>query len=196
MRFDTKQHPFYCGIELHARPLSLCLVHQDGAILVHRHMPAGPEPFLKAVAPYRAPLVVAVACLFTWYWRADLCAREGIPFVLGHALYMQAMHGGNAKNDQIDAQNIAVLLRGGRLPQAYVSPAEMRATRDLRRRRRPLMRKRAELLTHVQQTHRQYTLPESGTKIAYQTHRAGGGRALCRSRRPKERRGGPRPERL
>jgi len=24
--------------------------------------------------------------LFTWYWLADLCAKEKIAFVLGHAL--------------------------------------------------------------------------------------------------------------
>jgi hypothetical protein len=63
---------------------------------------------------------MAVACIFTWYWLADLCAQEGLPFVLGHALYMQAIHGGKATNDKIDAQKIAVLLRGGMLPQAYV----------------------------------------------------------------------------
>ena len=173
MRFYTKQHQFYCGIDLHARTMYLCVLNQDGEILVHRNMPAGPEPFLKAVAPYRTDLVVCVECIFTWYWLADLCAREGIPFVLGHALYMKAMHGGKAKNDKIDAQKIAVLLRGGMLPQAYVYPAEMRATRDLLRRRIHLMRKRAELLTHVQQTNSQYNLPEIGKKIAYKANRAG-----------------------
>jgi transposase len=35
------------------------------------------------------------------------------------------------------------------------------------------MRQRAELLAHVQQTHGQYTLPDIGKKIAYQTNRAG-----------------------
>jgi hypothetical protein len=70
----------------------VCILHQGGEILVHRHMPAGPDPFLKAIAPYRADLVVGVACLFTWYWLADLCAREGLPVVLGHALYMQARY--------------------------------------------------------------------------------------------------------
>jgi hypothetical protein len=49
-------------------------------------MKAAPEAFLKAVAPYRDGLVVAVECIFTWYWLADLCAEQGIPFVLGHAL--------------------------------------------------------------------------------------------------------------
>src|SRR6266849_6258478 len=172
MRFYTKQHQFYCGIDLHARTMYLCVLNQDGEILVHRNMPAGPEPFLKAIAPYREDLVVCVECIFTWYWLADLCAREGIPFVLGHALYMKAIHGGKAKNDKIDAQKIAVLLRGGMLPQAYVYPAEMRATRDLLRRRMHLMRKRAELLTHIQNTNSQYNLPEIGKKIAYKANRA------------------------
>ena len=66
-----------------------------------------------------------------------------MPFVLGHALYMKALPGGKAKHDRIEAQNIAVLLREGMLPQAYGYPAEMRATRDLLRRRIHLMRTRA-----------------------------------------------------
>jgi transposase len=173
MRFYTNQHPFYCGIDLHARSMYVCILRHDGAMLLHRNMKAAPEPFLQAVAPYRDGLVVAVECIFTWYWRADLCAAEGIPFVLGHARYMKAIHGGKAKNDKSDAQKIAALLRGGMLPHAYVYPAEMRATRDLLRRRTHLMRKRAELLAPVQNTNSQYNLPEIGKKIAYQANRAG-----------------------
>jgi transposase len=94
----------------------LCILNQDGEILKHRNMKAAPEPFLKAIAPYREDLVVCVECIFTWYWLADLCAREGIAFVLGHALYMKDIHGGKAKNAKIDAHKIAVLLRGGMLP--------------------------------------------------------------------------------
>jgi hypothetical protein len=86
---------------------------------------------------------------------------------------MKAIHGGKAKNDKIDAQKIAVLLRGGLLPQASGSPAQMRATRDLLRRRTHLMRKRAELLAHVQNTNSQYNLPEIGKKLAYKANRDG-----------------------
>jgi transposase len=173
MRFYTTPHKFYCGIDLHARTMYLCILNQEGEILLHRNMKAAPEPFLKAIAPYREDLVVCVECIFTWYWLADLCAREEIAFVLGHALYMKAIHGGKAKNDKIDAHKIAVLRRGGMLPQAYVYPAEMRATRDLLRRRMSFMRQRAALLTHVQQTNSQYNLPEIGKKIAYKANREG-----------------------
>ena len=127
---------------------------------------AAPEPFLELIAPYRGDLAVAAECMFTWYWLADLCEREGIVFVLGHALYMRPIHGGKAKNDRIDAHKIAALLRGGMLPQAYVYPPEMRATRDLMRRRNYLMRKRAELLVHIQNTNSQYNLPAFGARLA------------------------------
>jgi transposase len=86
---------------------------------------------------------------------------------------MKAIHGGKAKHDKIDAHKIAVLLRGGMLPQAYVYPAEMRATRDLLRRRMHLMRKRAELLAHIQNTNSQYNLPEIHKKLAYKANRDG-----------------------
>ncbi len=154
-------------------PWSVCILSQEGEILLHRQMKAAPEPFLKAIAPDREGLVVAVDCLFTWYWLADLCAEQGIPFVLGHALDMKAIHGGTAKHDTLDSQNIAALLRGGMLPQADVYPAAMRATRDLLRRRTHLMRQRAELLAHVQHTNSPDNLPEIGTKIAYQANREG-----------------------
>jgi hypothetical protein len=119
-RFYTTQHQCYCGIDLHARSLYVCMVNQDGEVLVHRHMQAAPEAFLKAVAPQRDGLVVAVEWVFTWYWLADLCAQEGIPFVLGHALYLKAIQGGKAKHDTIDSQKNAALRRGGTLPQASV----------------------------------------------------------------------------
>jgi hypothetical protein len=41
------------------------VLNQEGEILLHQKMKAGPEPFLKALAPYREDLVVWVECLFT-----------------------------------------------------------------------------------------------------------------------------------
>lgn len=173
MRFYTDQHMHYCGIDLHAKTMYVCLLDQAGEVVVHKNLPSSPEAFLEAVAPYRDGLVVAAECVFTGYWLADLCAREGIVFVLGHALMMKAIHGGKAKNDRIDALEIATLLRGGMLPQAYVYPAGMRATRDLRRRRLHLVRKRGQLLAHIQMTRHQYNLPPLGKRIAYPSNREG-----------------------
>jgi transposase len=173
MNFYTQQHKHSCGIDLHAKALYVCILDQTGAKLFHKNRPTTPEAFLRAIAPYREELVVGVECMFTWYWLADLCQQAGIAFVLGHAFYMKAIHGGKAKNDKIDAHKIAVLLRGGMFPLAYVYPAEMGATRDLLRRRCHLVRQRAELLAHIQNTHSQYNLPEIGKRLTHKANREG-----------------------
>ena len=173
MKFYTEQHKYYCGIDLHARTLYVCIIDQKGEIVKHKNIDATPEAFLDIIKKYREDVVVAVECMFAWYWLADLCAKENIPFVLGHALYMKAIHGGKAKNDRIDAHKIAALLRGGMIPMAYVYPSEMRATRDLLRRRNHLMRKRADLLAHIQNTNHQYNLPRFKKNICYKGNREG-----------------------
>lgn len=91
-----------------------------------------------------------------------MCEAEGIDFILGHALYMKSIHGVKTKNDRIDSLEIARLIRGGNFPLAYVYPPEMRATRDLMRRRNHFVRKRAELIGHIQNTTMQYNLEPLG----------------------------------
>ena len=118
MNFYTQHHKHSCGIDLHARALYICILDQQGTKLVHKNLPTTPEAFLRGIAPYREEVVVGVEGMFTWDWVADLWSKEGIAFALGHALYMKAIHGGKAKNDKSDAQQIAVLLRGGLFPQA------------------------------------------------------------------------------
>ena len=142
MRFYKQQHPFYCGIDLHAKTMYVCIVNQAGEILVHRDIKTRPDAFLRLIEPYREGLVVGVECMFSWYWLSDLCDTQQIDFVLGHALYMKAIHGGKTKNDKIDSEKIAMMLRGGMMPIAYVYPKPMRATRDLLRRRTYLVRTR------------------------------------------------------
>ena len=172
MRFYSQAHRFYCGVDLHARTMYLCILDHAGNIVLHKEVPAEPGAFLEAIAPFRDNLVVACECLFCWYWLADLCQAENIAFVLGHALYMKAIHGGKAKTDKIDAHKIAVLLRGGMLPQAYVYPRGMRETRDLLRRRSFLVRRRAEALVHLTNTNSQYNQPPFARKLAYAANRA------------------------
>ena len=90
----TGQHRHGCGIDLHARTKYVCILDSQGEALVHENLKAKPEAFLEVVTAYREGLVVAVECIYTWHWLGDLCAKEGIAFVLGHALYSKAIHGG------------------------------------------------------------------------------------------------------
>jgi transposase len=164
-------HAYYCGIDLHARSLYVHVLDDTGSTRLERDIPASPAAVLDALAPYRDGVVVGCECLFAWYWLADLCEREAIPFVLGHALAMKAIHGGKAKNDRLDAATLAGLLKGGLFPLAYVYPKDKRETRDLLRRRSFFVRQRAQLIAHVQNTNSQYNLPPFDKKLTYKGNR-------------------------
>jgi transposase len=171
MRYYTRQHKYYCGIDLHSKMMYVCVIDAQGAVLLHRNINSNPKEFREAIAPYRDDVVVAVECMFCWYWLADLCADEGISFVLGHAQYMKVIHGTKAKNDKIDSLKIAMLARSGMFPESYVYPREMRGVRDLMRRRSFFVQRRSELYAHVQMTYQQFNFSPPGTKIVYRKHR-------------------------
>src|SRR4051794_10564963 len=171
MRLYTGQHRFYAGIDLHARSLYAHVLDDRGRTVLDRDLPASPDAFLDAVKPYRDGLVVGAECMFAWYWLADLCEDERIPFVLGHALYMKAIHGGKAKTDRIDAGKLAAMLRGGLFPMAYAYPRAKRPTRDLLRRRSFFVRQRAQLIAHIQNTNGQFNHPPFPKKLTYAGNR-------------------------
>ena len=167
MRFYTNSHPYYCGIDLHARTLYVCILNQAGEKVVHREIKADPQALLGLLEPYIGNVIVGVECMHCWYWVSDICEDNGIDFILGHALYMKAIHGGKAKNDKIDSYKIAMLMRGGTFPLAYVYPKEMRATRDLLRRRCKLVRFGADLKAHVKNTLSQYNEAPHNLNLRY-----------------------------
>jgi transposase len=172
MRTYNAPHAYYCGIDLHARTLYVHVLDDKGVTRLEQDVTASPAAVLDALKPYREGLVVGCECMFAWYWLADLCERESIPFVLGHALAMRLIHGGKAKNDRIDAQKIAGLLKGGFFPMAYVYPKAKRETRDLLRRRSFFVRQRAQLIAHIQNTNSQYNLPPFTKKLTYKGNRS------------------------
>jgi transposase len=165
---DTR---FYAGIDLHARSLFLTILDRDGHARFARNLPAQPEPFLRAVAPFQDGLVVACECMHCWYWLADTCRDHAIAFVLGHAWAMRAIHGSKTKCDRHDAEAIARLLKGGNFPLAYAYPKERRGLRDLLRARLRLVRQRAELYGHVHTARRQANLPPVSSDVKYKSKR-------------------------
>jgi len=42
MIFYTQQHKYYCGIDLHARKMYVCIVDQKGKVMVHENIKTDP----------------------------------------------------------------------------------------------------------------------------------------------------------
>jgi transposase len=103
--------------------------------------------------------------MFGWYWLADACKAAGLHFVLAHALYLKAIHGGKNKNDRIDSEKIAHLLRSNLIPPGYVYPAEKRPLRALLRQRLLYVWNRSELLARIQSHQLAYNRPTSRQNI-------------------------------
>ena len=171
MRYLTATAASYVGVDLHARTLFVCVLDAAGTVRLSRNLPARPEPFLAALAPFRPDLLVGCECVHSWYWLADTCRREAIPFALGHAWGLKAVHGSKTKSDAHDAEVIARLLRGGNFPLAYAYPHERRGLRDLLRTRLRLVRQRAELYGHVHTVRRQLNLAPVGSDVKYRSKR-------------------------
>ena len=58
MNFYTKQHQYYCGIDLHAKTMYLCIVSQEGNLVLQRNIRTDPEVFLKTIERYRDDIVI------------------------------------------------------------------------------------------------------------------------------------------
>ena len=78
MNFYNNIHPYYCGIDLHARSLYVCIIDQQGETLVHKEISANPKQLQNLLEPYIGSVVVGVECRHCWYWVADLCEEINV----------------------------------------------------------------------------------------------------------------------
>src|SRR5262249_46683554 len=171
MRFLTQTAASYVGVDLHARTLFLCVLDAAGTVQLARNLPAKPEPFRAAVEPFRPDLVVGCECMHSWYWLADTCRQHNIPFALGHAFGIKAVHASKTKSDAHDAEILAPLPRGANSPPAPASPSERRGLAALPRPRLRLARQRADLSGHAHPVRRQLTLDPTGSDVKYKGKR-------------------------
>ena len=151
MKYYKCTTEYACGIDLHTQQMYICLMDREGNRLIHTNVKGNDfDYFLRRIEPYRHDLTVCAECCFNWYWLADACEAAGLKFVLAHALYMKLIHGGKNKNDRIDSEKIAHLLRSNLIPPSYVYPRAKRPLRALLRQRITYVWRRAELLARLQ----------------------------------------------
>lgn len=135
MEFIQINAQYYCGIDWNGRGMFVTILDAAGNTYFPRDMKNDFKTFLGFIKPYLPDIAVGVESTYNWYWSGDGCHDAGIPFYPGYALYMKAISGGKKKSDRLDSRTLANLMRGNLFPRAYAYPREMRATRELLRRR-------------------------------------------------------------
>jgi transposase len=165
MQYHQINSKYYCGIDLHSKSIFVCIMDKEGKIYYHRNMRNDFDNFKETIQPFLPDIAVGCEASGYFYWLADGCRENNIPFYLGHALYMRAISDEKKKNDFINSKTISDLMRANLLPYAFTYPSEWRSTRDLLRRRRRMVRIRAEAYTHIQSTFKQHGIMDALHKI-------------------------------
>ena len=125
--------PQIVGMDLHRRRSVLVRMTEDGQKLGTARITNSPARLAAEIA--RAglhPKVVLEAC-YGWYWAADTLAAAGAEVHLAHPLGVKAFSHRRVKNDELDARDLADLLRMGRLAEAWIAPPEIRELREITR---------------------------------------------------------------
>jgi len=76
----------------------ICIMDKEGNIQLHRNIRNDFKLFITLITQYKDNISVGVELMHSYYWLADGCIEHRIPFYLGHAYYMKAIHGGKKKN--------------------------------------------------------------------------------------------------
>ena len=131
--------PQIVGMDLHRRRSVLVRMTEDGRKLATARITNSPARLAAEIR--RAglhPKVVLEAC-YGWYWAADTLAAAGAEVHLAHPLGVKAFSHRRVKNDELDARDLADLLRMGRLAEAWIAPPEIRELREITRYRGKLV---------------------------------------------------------
>jgi transposase len=141
--------PQIVGMDLHRRRSVLVRMAEDGHKLSTARIANSPARLAAEIK--RAglhPKVVLEAC-YGWYWAADTLTAAGAEVHLAHPLGVKAFSHRRVKNDELDARDLADLLRMGRLAEAWIAPAEIRELREITRYRGKLVQLRTSCKDQV-----------------------------------------------
>jgi transposase len=139
----------YVGIDLHRRRSVIVRRDHEGNTLdVTQVMNDDAVAFSRAVTAAGEHPEVVLEATYGWYWAADLLDELGCNVHLAHPLGNDWGHR-RVKNDTRDAEDLADLLRLGRLAEAWIAPPEVRELRELVRHRAKLVALRSGLKAQV-----------------------------------------------
>src|SRR5437867_1902223 len=138
----------HVGIDLDKRSSQIAVLTEDGEVVQHRlaNDAAGLEKFFAQLPPHTP---IAIEASGTWWWLVDLLEQLGHAPVLSNPKQTKAIAAARLKNDRVDAERLALLLRGDLLPTVWIPPAELREARELIRHRVQLVWLRGEIRNRV-----------------------------------------------
>src|SRR3954463_16314876 len=137
------------GMDLHRRRSVLVPMTEAGERLETVRIVNDPDRLAAVMARAGEAPEVVLEATYGWYWAADTLTELGASVHLAHPLGVKAFAYRRVKNDERDAEDLADLLRMGRLPEAWIAPPATRELRELVRHRAKLVGLRSNLKCQV-----------------------------------------------
>src|ERR1039457_4433308 len=131
----------YSGIDLHSNNSVVVISDEEDRIVFQKRLANKLDEILMALAPHKEEIIgVVVESTYNWYWLVDGLMDAGYQVHLANPSAIKKYEGLKYSGDFADAAYLAHLLRLGLLPEGYIFPRELRAVRDLGRKRMQLVR--------------------------------------------------------
>jgi transposase len=137
------------GMDLHRHRSVLVRMTEDGRKLETARITNSPAALRREIAKAGRHPRVVVEATYGWYWAVDALEAAGAEVHLAHPLGVKAFTYRRVKNDERDCADLADLLRLGRLPEAWIAPAPVRALREISRYRHKLVGQRTSCKDQV-----------------------------------------------
>jgi transposase len=133
----------YSGIDLHSNNCVVVVMDENDQVCCERRVANDTAQVIALLEPFRPDLKgVVVESTYNWYWLVDALVNAGFDVKLANTAAIIQYDGLKYSGDEHDARHLAHLLRLGLLRFGYIFPPELRAVRDLARKRLQMVRTR------------------------------------------------------
>lgn len=141
----------YSGIDLHSNNSVVVVADEDDRIMYQKRLANKLDEILMALAPHQEEIIgVVIESTYNWYWLVDGLMDAGYQVHLANPSAIKKYEGLKYSGDFADAAYLAHLLRLGLLPEGYIFPRELRAVRDLARKRMQLVHYRTAQILSIE----------------------------------------------
>jgi transposase len=141
----------YAGIDLHSNNSVVVVLDENDRVVYQKRLANDLTGIVAALLSCPGELQgVAVESTYNWYWLVDGLQDAGFTVQLVNTTAVKQYDGLKHTGDASDARHLAQLMRLDILPTGYIYPRQLRALRDLLRKRGQLVRQRTTQILSMQ----------------------------------------------
>jgi transposase len=153
----------FVGVDAHKSTSQITVMNEAGVILSRKRVNSTREGFQKALTGYNEPIKSVLEASYSWGPMYDWLDDVSEEVLLAHPLKVRAIASARIKNDRIDSEILAHLLRANLIPAAHAPSREIRALRRVLRQRMFFVQLRTMLRNRIRALLAQHSvrLPEN-----------------------------------